>query len=336
MVTGKDLKDLATDKPEDIAKELEARAKAREPVPVEDPEPGAETEKVDEPENTEEAPAEGDAAKEPAPSEKQEPEEAPLLKRLRSEPGMEKHSYKDEEAFVKSHASLRKKLSARDEDAALGRALREAGVSPEDIAEVFKTRSEPAKGKDKAPIEWDPAWDREIERVENENGKTELRGPPEMIRQYREYEAQFDSFKRAPKRTILDNWGLKQDIEGIVNSALNRQRGQETFEAFMKENGDFIEENRDEIGALARERNWPVTAAIDYLKLKRDTEGLKAGKTAEDAKKADIDRLKGKATRRNGAAVTPVRSARDLAKLPLKDAVEAKLADAGESIPESW
>jgi len=324
----KELKDIATEKPEDIVRELEERAKTKETDPGDAPEK-TETAELETPE---EAPVKGDAAEEPAPPEKEEP---PLLKRLRAEPGMEKHSYKDEEALVKSHASLRKRLSARDEDAALGRALRDAGVSPEDIAEVFKSQPEPAKGKDTEPPKWDPAWDREIREVKDEDGNTELKGPPDMVRKYREYQAELDTFRRDPRSTILDRWGIKQEIERVAETVVRRREGHQTFEAFMKDNGEFIDENRDEIVALTR-KGWPATAAVEHVKLKRETEGLKTGKGSEDAKKGDLERLKGTATRRNGAAATPIKSVRDLANLPLRDAINAKLAEQGKSIPSEW
>lgn len=329
----KELKDLETDKPDDIAKELEERAKAREPVPViEDTEP-----EKDEPENQTEAPDEGEAAAAPEPSGKQEePEEPALLKRLRSEYKLE-HSYKDEEALLKSHASLRRKLSERDPDAALGRALREAGVSPEDLAEVFKRKSEPAGRKEPSgPPKWNPEWDRHVTRVVNEDtNEPEYRGPPEMVKAVREYEAELDQFRRSPVETIVDRWGIGRLIEERAEQVLLRKQGEQTYAEFMKENGGFIEENRDEIVALTN-KGWPPLAAVEHVKLLRETEGLRTASKGEEAKNADIARLAGKSVRRNGAAAGGVISDRDLAKMPLKKAIETRMAQTGESIPESW
>lgn len=336
MNMGKTLDDLATDKPEDIAKELDERAKAKEESGKAPAEITDEPKKLDEPETPEgEAPAKGDAPKEPAPSETEETAELPpLLKRLKTEYGID-HSYKDEEALLKSHASLRKKLSGRDEDARLGRALREAGVSPEDISGLFKSRSEPAKGKDSKAPEWNPAWDREIEQVKDDEGKVELRGPPEMVREYRAYMAELDTFRREPIKA-LKKWGLEDLVEQAAEKVVMRRQGEEMFRAFMKDNGDFIEENRDEIDALIRDEGFTPLTAVKHLKLVKETEDIRKGKGTEDAKKADLDRLKGKVTRRAGAKDTPIKSVRELADMSTKDAILTKLGESGQSIPESW
>lgn len=347
----KSLEDLATDKPEDIVAELAERAKeSKTPRIPEDP--VAETETDEEVEPEAEPETDGPEGEEPddtpadeAAEETEEEPDAPasLLERLTSEYGI-KHNFASDEDLVKAYANARRKISERDEDAALGRTLRDFGVqSPEDLEGLVRNKErQPETRKPDSgwspPHQWDPAWDRVIQRVENEDGSHDYKGPPEVIRKVKEYESYVQSemsqFMRDPAGTIL-RW-TEPVLRGITQEEFLRNQGRTQYDKYMEENGDFIGENRSEIHALMREKGFTAMAAVEHMKLLKEHEKL-ASETGHKEKKAkDLKKLAHRARKRAGAAGTPIKEVRNLSKMSTRDALETIASEKGLDIPEAW
>jgi hypothetical protein len=173
--------------------------------------------------------------------------------------------------------------------------------------------------------------------VDTEEG-VDYKGPPDMVRQVREYESYVESqmreFARDPRKTIL-GW-LGNEITETMRQEMARQAAERNYNDFMAENGEFIEENREEISELMERRGFNATAAIEFLKLKHEHEGLAELADGDAAKQRDLKKAAKKARKRAGAVTTPIKKVKDLAGLPTIEAIQQRLSESGETIPEAW
>ncbi len=334
--TDKTLADLTEDTPEDIVAELEARSRTLDevvqtPTPEEPDTPEVEPEVTETKETTTEEPA----AEEPT----EEVQEDPLTREL-NELGI--GPYKSREDAIKGIREMRTRLSQRDEDALLGRYLQETGLSPEELEELVRAKNETGKKPATTsgwapPHEWDPDWDSQIEQVVGEDGATTLKGPPEIVRKVEENERyqrqQMQRFLRNPVQTLVD-WGLQDRLQGAVRAEQQRLTGQQQYETFMGEHGDFVREHNDELIKLLDQGYNPV-AAVQHLQLQKENEELRKTHDTEDAKRKALRKAAERTARRSGAQAAPLRKQlRDLSKMSTREALEAM--DMETDIPESW
>jgi len=339
----KSLADLATDKPEEIVAELEGR----DPVVLDQPEPSkepaAEKPEAEHPEGEgpEAEKAEEQPTQEPAKAEAPAEKPASLLERLKSAHGID-HTFKDEDEVLKHYVHLRRKLSERDEEAALGRYLLENGVQTSDLEAFLETKKGP-KGKSSSsaqgwnpPHEWDESWESQITRATGEDGEVVYKGPSEIVRKVQEHEAYAQAYwtraMRNPRRLLQD---FADDIRRESRTELLKAKGEQDYTSFMKENGEFIAANREKIAGLVNQ-GWSPLNAVEHVRVLAENEGLKTKTNGEAAKKADLAEAAKRGVHRAAAAASPIKKIRDLARLPTAKALEILLAEKGEDIPAEF
>lgn len=253
--------------------------------------------------------------------------------------------FKTEEEYFTAVKSLRTKLSQRDDLAALGRELHEAGYSHAEVQELLKSKTAP-RDKGKAdpddwnpPHEWDPAWDRLVTVAEGEDGKLVYDGPADAVRKYRENEAyartQWQRAMRNPR--LLYRW-IAPDLDRHVDSKIGYTQSRAEAEKFIGENQEFIDAHRVEIQGLMDEGASPEIA-IRFLKTQEERDALKkASETGTRAAEEDVEEMEGKSARpRRGSGGNGLTPMDELAKLPTHEALR-KMHREGRlgTIPAEW
>lgn len=343
----KTVADLTEETAEEIVDELKRRAAPRtlddgdDKTTETDEDTSTTTEPEDEPEKADESEDTSEGGADAGTDETDEGGDDPLLSDL-AEMGI--GPYKSRDDLKAGLKELRVKLSRRDEDAQLGRYLMDLGVEPGDLEELVKRKStgtkstKPSKTGWAPPHEWDPAWDTQVTQTTTEDGEIDYKGPPDVVQKIKENEryaqTQFRNFLRNPVSTMVE-WGLGDQVRQLVREERQRAKGEETYESFMNEHGEFIDSHRDEISALLDEGFSPV-AAVKHLKTAAELEELRASKSTDDAKKRDIEKHATRHKKRAGAQKTPIRKVRDLATLPTREALEVLMSEEGLDIPEQF
>jgi hypothetical protein len=255
-------------------------------------------------------------------------------------------NFRTSEDVLKSHRHVLDALSRRDEDAVLGRALRERGIDPAQLDALDNSKAkpenqEPERGMEgwNPPVALDPAWQTSVKpTTDPETGEiTGYEGPPDMVRDFTRYNDYRRSFW---ERTMDDPKRLRSvlDIDEIVDRRMKENRERESATArqekakaaaneFFEENREWIDQNGESFWPLVEQEGMHPVRAMDYLNLKAAAEKPPAGK---DAKDNDLERARKRKTKRAAVTTTPIRKRKKAAE---KNADEI-LGDALQSIPE--
>jgi hypothetical protein len=311
---------VATVKSEDLLKEKEDKPQeAEENSEEERPEEEATAE-------TEEKPA----SEEPeAGSETEEEEEAeelsPFLASLK-EQGI--GEFKSEEEGWKAIKHLRNRLSQRDEAAAFGRFVQEAGVTPDQIEAWAKnaTKDEPEKettpdsnGVFNPPHPYNPAWETMIRPKLDEDGQPtgEYSGPPGEVQKYVEYMAAervfWDRVRRDPS-ALVNQEHINKLVDERVSEALKTrdekdldEQARTATEEFLAEHGEYITAHEEAFMELVKSGMFPETA-LEHLQMKDKLAELEDGsKKGSSAIEKDLGKKAKRTTRRAAATVSPIR-----------------------------
>lgn len=238
--------------------------------------------------------------------------------------------FKDVDAFLESQKNLRTRLSQRDDHAAYGRQVLEAGYTPERFQELAENQEEKPKEKEEVkgpfqpPHPHNPAWDSGMIRAKtDEEGHVlegQYTGPPDEVRKYVEniaYEAAFwQDVKRDPTRLVstemLDKLVEERMVarERVLQEEAKATWAEEQSKAFMAEHGEFVKANTEEFFKLVDHpkkggEGMLPERAIEYLQMKANS--VKTEPEGEPAKKIDALRAAKRTQRRAGAAASPAR-----------------------------